>query len=65
MKRSRSPRGNFLQVGSALRVEHARAMAWSAVARIDFRAGLQLLRRKIPRLRALRRSRSAGQRSGD
>src|SRR5207247_3993771 len=41
----------FPQVGGALRVEHACAMAGRAVARIDFRAGLELLRREASRLR--------------
>ncbi len=55
----------FPQVGGALRVEHARSMAWRAVARVDFRPGPHLRRRGVPRLRALGRSRSAGQRGDD
>src|SRR5262249_20142746 len=55
----------FTQVEGALRVQHAGAVAWRAMARIDISAGCQLLRREALPLRALRLRQHAHAHSGD
>src|SRR5436309_13389432 len=53
------------QVEGALRVQHAGAVAWRAMARIEVSAGGELLRREGLLLRALRRGRHAHAHSSD
>src|SRR5712691_457165 len=55
----------FTQIEGALWVQHAGAVAWRAMARIDVSAGGELLRREALPLRALRLGRHAHAHSSD